>query len=385
MYNSYTTLIEKRKQDDLYRLRKKLSSDNGKEIVVEGKKRLNFSSNNYLNLANHSTLQQAFCRCAEKYGMGAGASQFISGYTDPLGQLEKELALFTGRDRAIVFSSGYLANLAAVTALSDRGKMILIDKLAHASLVDAALLSRAKFKRYHHVDKEFLLRQLKQSRTDEKLVLTEGVFSMDGDIAPLPALTSACHETQSLLLVDDAHGIGVLGKNNGAGVLEHFGIRQEEVPLLTGTFAKAFGLSGAFVAGPEVLIETILQQGRSAIYTTAMMPALAAAVSAALKLIQTEAWRREKLFELIQYFKQEAQKVDLKLLPSITPIQPLMLGSNQKALAISRALFESGFYVPAIRPPTVPKGTARLRISITAGHEKEEIKSLVAAISKLTK
>jgi len=377
--------LEQRKSQGLFRERKIVQSANGKTITLKGRSVLNFASNNYLDLAQHPKTRQAFSCCAEKYGMGSGASQFISGYTGPAYDLEQHLAAFTGRDKAIIFNSGYMANLAAVTALADRHSVVLADKLAHASLIDAAILSRARFRRYKHTDPEALNIVLGAATTDSKLVLTDGVFSMDGDIAPLPGLAAWCKTHKALLLVDDAHGIGVLGQQKAAGTLEHFTLSQQQVPLLVGTFGKALGLTGAFVAGPYELIELVLQFGRSGMYTTAIMPPLAAAIDVALELIETEQWRREKLNDLIDYFRREVDKAGLRLLPSITPIQPLLIGSNSRAMDISEQLFNSGIFVPAIRTPTVPEGSARLRISLTVGHNKKDIHKLVMELSKLIK
>lgn len=364
------------------RERKVLDSSNSIRIKINDRELINFSSNNYLGLATHPALHQAFSETTRVYGMGAGASQFISGTLRPLIKLEHALAEFLHRDRAILFSSGYMANQAAITALADRATAVFADKQIHASLIDATVLSRAKFRRYNHMDVGRLQAYLSASQVENKLVLTEGVFSMDGSIAPLPDLAEISHDHDALLIVDDAHGIGVLGNRHGAGVQEYFNMGQDQLPIIIGTFGKAFGLSGAFVAGSATLIETILQKGRSIMYTTALMPGIAAAAEAALDIIKTERWRADKLFESVAMFKQAMQRLGAELLPSDAPIQALMTYSNEAALTLSSQLYQSGIYVPAIRTPTVPKNKARIRICITADHSKDDIKTLVAALTK---
>ena len=372
--------LRHRKANNLFRTRNKIDAVDKVTVKINGRRLLNFSSNNYLGLANHPNLRQAFIGGAETHGLGAGASQFISGYSRPLNKLEDEIAEFTGRERALLFSSGYLANLGAVCALLGRKDSVYLDRLCHASLIDAALLSKAAFRRYRHADAGELDQWLSKDRRTGKLVISDSIFSMDGDFAPLADLAKSCARHGALLFVDDAHGMGVMGAN-GAGSLQHLKLSQDDVPVLVGTFSKAFGLSGAFVAGSHELVEIIIQKGRSAIYSTALMPAIAAAASEALRLIKTESWRREKLFDLVQFFKKESINYDLNLLDSDTPIQPLIIGSSRKANQISAKLYEAGFYVPAVRPPTVPDGTARLRITITTDHTEEHVAALLKSIA----
>jgi 8-amino-7-oxononanoate synthase len=290
------------------------------------------------------------------------------------------LAEFTGRERALLFSTGYMANMGLIQALVGSGDTILADKLNHASLTDGALLSRAQLRRYPHGDIDQLRKFLQVSSPGEKLITTDAVFSMDGDIAPLPELAKLAQEYNAWLMVDDAHGLGVLG-NNGAGTLEHYGLTSAETPILMGTLGKALGSAGAFIAGSEALIEYLIQSARAYMYTTAMPAALAAATLASLRVITAEPERRKRLHERVSHFQQKASQLDLKLLPSTTPIQGVIIGDNLKALTLSERLFEQGFMVAAIRPPTVPKGTARLRITLSADHNEAQIEALLVALS----
>jgi len=375
--------LRQRKSAHLLRVRNRIDAVDKTRITLNGRQLVNFSSNNYLGLARHPNLKRAFIKTAEIYGMGAGASQLVSGYSRPARQLEDEIAEFTGRQRSILFSSGYLANLSAVSSLLDHKGSVYLDRLCHASLIDAALLSRAKFKRYRHASAESLNQCLSKDFHSTKLVLTDTIFSMDGDFAPVPEMAEICGHHRALLVADDAHGIGVMGET-GAGSLEYLKLSQDDVPVLVGTFSKAFGLSGAFIAGSDDLVEMVIQKGRSAIYSTALMPAVAAAASEALNLIKTESWRREKLFDLIQFFKSESVKAELNVPDSSTPVQTLIIGASQAAVEAGRQLLAAGFYIPAIRPPTVPAGTARLRITLTAEHTKNDIKALLQSLSRLS-
>ena len=369
------------KQDtSLIRHREVLESANGAHIKIGDSALVNFSSNNYLDLANHPNIKTALVEAVMRYGLGSGGSQFISGYSEPLRCLEQSLADFFRRDRVILFSSGYLANQAVLTALADQHTCVIADKLIHASLLDAVKLSGAKLIRCRHLQLPQIQNILSDCLCERKIVLTEGVFSMDGRIAQLPELALFCKQQDLLLVVDDAHGVGVLGEQ-GAGVQAYFALNQEELPLLIGTFGKAFGLSGAFIAGPCELIETILQKGRSGMYTTALMPSVAAAAKAALGIIQSQHWRREKLVELIACFKEETEQAGLSCMSSETPIQAVVAGSNEGAKNLSQRLRAKGIYAPAIRTPTVPIGTERVRLSFTVGHEISDIKYLVKCLS----
>jgi 8-amino-7-oxononanoate synthase len=374
--------LDARARDHLLRIRVCRASANGAEVLIDGQRFLNFASNDYLGLANHPQLITRLQEASAAYGVGSAASALMSGYAEPHAQLEAEIAEFTGRERASVFSSGYLANLGVLTALARRGDWVLADRLNHASLIDAAVLARTRLLRYPHRDAAALRQRLEQADGRRAFVVTDAVFSMDGDIAPLPELAQAAAEHQAVLVVDDAHGIGVLGPE-GRGTATHFGLDEKQVPVLMGTFGKAFGVSGAFVAGPEVYIETILQAARTYIYTTAMPAALADTIREALILVRTETQRREHLFSLIDHTRQGATIKGISLLPSCTPIQPVVLGSSEDALRASEALREQGLLVPAIRPPTVPEGTARLRISLTAQHTEADIDRLLSGLAQI--
>ena len=371
--------LTEREQARLYRHRQVLESPQGVDVVVNGERYVNFSSNDYLGLASHPKVIEALADGARKWGAGSGAAHLVSGHSLPHHALEEELAEFTGRARALLFSTGYMANLGAVSALLGRGDTVFEDRLNHASLIDAGILSRARLKRYGHADASELVTQLDATDSGSKLVVTDGVFSMDGDLAPLPELAQACQQKDVWLMVDDAHGIGVVGPH-GRGSLEHFNLNTEAVPILVGTLGKAFGTFGAFVAGSETLIESLIQRARSYIYTTALPPAVAEATRASLRLIQTESWRREKLQQLVKRFRQGASESGLPLMDSFTPIQPLLLGDTERALTVSQRLREQGFLISAIRPPTVPEGTARLRITISAEHEEAHVDRLLNAL-----
>lgn len=369
-----------RRAEDLYRRRPLLQSPQGPEVVVEGQRLLAFCSNDYLGLASHPEVMRAMREGVERWGVGGGASHLVIGHSEPHHQLEEALAAFTGRPRALLFSTGYMANLAAVTALVGRGDTVLEDRLNHASLLDAGLLSGARFSRYLHNDAASLASRLERAEGNT-LVVSDGVFSMDGDIADLPALAAATRATGAWLMVDDAHGFGVLGASGG-GCVEQFGSSLEDVPVLVGTLGKAFGTSGAFVAGSDELIETLIQFARPYIYTTSQPPAVACATLRSLELLREEGWRRGHLQQLITRFKEGAAALGLPLLDSRTPIQPLLVGDSGRALRLSARLRESGLLVGAIRPPTVPAGTARLRVTLTAAHDAAQVDRLLEALAR---
>jgi 8-amino-7-oxononanoate synthase len=367
----------------LWRKHKTIEGHQGPLISINGREVLNFCSNDYLGLAGHPALIASVKQGVERYGVGSGASRLVCGNSSAHDRLEERLAQFTGREKALVFSTGYMANLALINVFSGRDGVIVGDRLNHASLVDAALLAGATLRRYKHADLHSLQQILGKTETaGKKMVVTESVFSMDGDIAPLPAIAVACAAARIPLLVDDAHGFGVLGKN-GHGALEHFNLDNQAVPLMMATFGKALGAFGAFIAGDAELIECLIQAGRTYIYTTALPPALAEAAYCALDLVERERWRAEHLNALIERFREGATKLGLRVSASITPIQPLLVGDARQAAAISDELFGKGIYISAIRPPTVPRHTARLRISLTAAHTEAQVDHLLSALSDI--
>lgn len=369
-----------RAQQHLSRRVRILDSAQGVHVVVDGASYRSFISNDYLGLANHPVLKKALVDGAEKYGAGSGASHLLGGHSRAHQQLEEELAAFTGRERALLFSTGYMANLGVLTALLAKGDSVLQDKLNHASLLDGGLASGADFRRYLHADADSLRKHLMRNAGKKTLVATDGVFSMDGDIAPLPALAGLCSRHDALLMVDDAHGFGVLGRT-GAGSCEHFSLSQADVPVLMGTLGKALGSFGAFVAGSHDMIEMLVQFARPYIYTTALPPAQAAVTSTALQLLQTESWRRERLQYNIDFFRAQAQQRGIALMDSVTAIQPLLAGSSERVLAMDSTLRQQGFLVGAVRPPTVAEGAARLRITLSAAHSDSDIEQLLDAVA----
>jgi len=355
----------------------------GVRTRVAGENLLAFCSNDYLGLAGHSRVAEAFAAAAREWGVGSGASHLVSGHCREHHALEEELAAFTGRERALLFSTGYMANLAVVTALLGRGDRVFMDRLNHASLLDAGLASGARFSRYPHADADALAARLaRDDRGGRTLVATDGVFSMDGDVAPLRALAGAARTRGAWLFVDDAHGVGVLGPT-GRGSLEAACLDADDAPILMGTLGKALGTFGAFVAGSAVLVETLLQTGRTYMYTTALPPAVAAATRESLRVLEDEPWRRERVLGHVAHFRREAAGLGLHLMTSSTPIQPVVLGSEGAAVAASDALLEQGLWVPAIRPPTVPAGSARLRITFSAAHETADVDRLLEAVAGL--
>lgn len=372
--------LAQRRAESLYRLRPTLESPQGPDVVVDGQPLLAFCSNDYLGLANHPEVIKAWRDGAERWGIGAGASHLVIGHSAPHHALEEALADLTGRPRALLFSTGYMANLGAVTALVGKGDSVFEDRLNHASLLDAGLLSGARFSRYLHNDPTSLASRLTSAQGDA-LVITDGVFSMDGNLADLPALAEVARARHAWLMVDDAHGVGVLGAQGG-GIVEHFGLGMEEVPVLVGTLGKAFGTAGAFVAGSEALVECLIQFARPYIYTTGQPPALACATLKSVELARRETWRREHLAALVQQFRSGAQALGLTLMPSHTPIQPIVLGSSERAMAWSGRLRERGLLVTAIRPPTVPAGSARLRVTLSAAHSQAQVARLLDGLAE---
>lgn len=375
--------LVKKCEAGLYRERRVNASAQGVHCLIDGKQFLSFCSNDYLGLANHADIKKAFVDAVEQYGVGSGAAHLINGHSQLHHECEQRLAEFTGRERALLFSNGYMANLAIASALLGRHDLVFQDRLNHASLIDAAKLSGAKLVRYRHNDIDHLQRQLKQYQTtSRKLLMTDGVFSMDGDCADLSQLTQLCRANSVCCMVDDAHGFGVLGEKGG-GLLQILGLDQQQVSILMATLGKAVGTAGAFVAGSDDLIETLIQQARPYIYTTASPPAISAATLCSLDLIEREGWRRQKLAELIDYLRRGLSGMKFELMASETPIQPIIVGDNQQAVNLSNKLEKQGLLVTAIRPPTVPEGSARLRITLSATHEIEDVARLLTALSKM--
>ncbi|PAU63857.1 8-amino-7-oxononanoate synthase [Pseudomonas indica] len=371
--------LAERRAAHLYRQRPLLDSPQGPEVVVDGQPLLAFCSNDYLGLANHPEVIRALQRGAEQWGVGGGASHLVIGHSGPHHALEEALAEFTGRPRALLFSTGYMANLAAVTALVGQGDTVLEDRLNHASLLDAGLLSGARFSRYLHNDAASLASRLEKA-TGNTLVVTDGVFSMDGDLADLPNLCTVAKAKGAWVMVDDAHGFGPLGANGG-GIVEQFGLGLDDVQVLVGTLGKAFGTAGAFVAGSEELIETLIQFARPYIYTTSQPPAVACATLKSLELLRSEGWRREHLARLIARFREGAEAIGLALMDSPTPIQPILIGDSERAMKLSAQLKARGILVGAIRPPTVPAGSARLRVTLSAAHSEAQLERLLEALA----
>jgi 8-amino-7-oxononanoate synthase len=362
----------------LLRKRRVVSSAQGTQLVVDGKSYLSFCSNDYLGLANHPALVEALIRGAREFGIGGAASHLISGHMAPHEALEIALAKFVGLPRALYFSSGYAANSGVIPALANRGDGIFSDALNHACIIDGARQSRAEIQIYPHADVAALAKSLAASNVARKLVVSDAVFSMDGDIAPVAELLALCELHDAWLLLDDAHGFGVLGEN-GRGVLEHFDIHSPNI-IYMGTLGKAAGASGAFVAGQTDVIEWLVQRARTYVFSTASPPALAVATLESLQLIERETWRRKHLRTLAARLREGLQGLAWTLLPSQTAVQPLVIGENKAALNVMAHLQEMGIWVPAIRPPTVPTGTARLRISLSASHSIADVDRLVAAL-----
>jgi len=365
----------------LYRSSVCLESSQGVQIRIQGREYLSFASNDYLGLANHPEVVAALQEGAARWGVGGGSAPLVSGHLQPHQELENALASWTGRERALLFSSGYQANLAVISALLGTGDTLLHDRLNHASLLDAGRLSGARFSRYLHNDMDSLTNRLNRTRGN-RLIATDGVFSMDGDLAPLPEICSLAQQHDAWVMVDDAHGIGVLGET-GAGSLEHFGLTSKQIPVLMGTLGKALGTSGAFIAGSHELIESLIQFARPYIYSTSSSPALAYATLTSLRIAQEDTERRQHLQQLIRLFRQGAQSLGIQLMPSLTAIQPILVGDSDTAMQLARQLQEQGIWITAIRPPTVPIGSARLRITLSAAHDSAHIERLLETLAHI--
>lgn len=378
--------LDERRAAGLYRSRAVVltpQTDAPQEVAFteQSESLLSFCSNDYLGLANHPRVAERMKSSIDTFGVGSGASHLVNGHFSEHHALEEELADFVGRPRALLFSTGYMANMGVINALLSRSDEVFEDRLNHASLLDGGLLSQAKFTRFKHNDIDDLRRLLAKSTAKRKLIVVDGVFSMDGDLANLPELAAVAKEHDAWLMVDDAHGLGCFGEG-GKGSLEHFGMGIDDVPILVGTLGKAFGTFGAFVAGSETLIESLVQFARTYIYTTALPPAVAAATRASLDIVKTDQDKRSRLNEAISQFKQACAAKGIQLMPSPSAIQPIVIGEAEKAVAVSNELRADGFWVSAIRPPTVPAGTARLRVTLSSEHKPEQIDALVQAIAE---
>ncbi len=375
-------VLSERAEASLLRRCRTMDSAQGARVQVEGRWLLNFCSNDYLGLAAEPTLREALIAGVRESGVGAGAAGLVCGHHREHEALAEELADWLGVESVLLFGNGYLANVGILQGLASAGDAVFQDRLNHASLLDGGLASGARHQRYAHGDAADLARRLAAGEARRNLVISDGVFSMDGDIAPLPALLTVTQPQQALLMLDEAHAFGVIGEQ-GRGTVSHFGLAADAVPLRMGTLGKAFGVYGAFAAGPRVLIDALQQLARTAIYTTALPPALAAATRAALVRVREDDWRRQRLQVLIARLRAGLLSQGWDLMDSSTPIQPIRVGSAERALALSAALAERGFWVGAIRPPTVPAGSARLRLTLTAAHDEAMVDDLLAVLAEL--
>ncbi|BDZ74469.1 8-amino-7-oxononanoate synthase [Methylophaga marina] len=381
-HNELTAALAERKAAGRYRQNRLRVGEQGVHIHLADKTVLSFCSNDYLGLAAHPDIKQAFKEAVDKEGVGSGAAHLLTGHSYYHQALEEKLADFTGQQRVLLFSTGYMANLGVIDGLLSRGDAVIQDKWNHASLLDGGRLTDAEQLRYPHADMSLLHKRLHNAATAKhRLIVSDGVFSMDGDIAPLPEIMALSEQHRAAVLIDDAHGFGVIGEG-GRGTVSHYQITADKAPIVVGTLGKAIGTGGAFVAADELVIETLIQQARSYVYTTAQPPAIAAATLASLELVETEQWRRDKLQQLIQQFRQGAEQLGLELMCSETPIQPVIIGEDKKALEIGAKLEEQGILVGVIRPPTVPKNTARLRITFSAAHTEQDVDRLLVALEQ---
>jgi len=374
--------LESLKEASLYRSRFSFMHKQGASLSTSQKSFISFVSNDYLGLSGHPEVVAAFHKAASQYGVGSSSSPLLGGYSSHHKSLEEELADFTNQPRALLLSSGFAANLCAITSLISKNDEIFADRLSHASLIDGSLFSSAMVQRYPHRDCFILDKKLQNNSNKQRWIVTEGVFSMDGTISPLNHLATLANSHACNLILDDAHGIGVLG-DKGKGVIEFMRTSPRDITVLTGSFGKAFGTFGGFIAGSDEIIEAFIQIGRPYIYSCSLPVAVAAATRSSLQLIQAASDHRAYLQELIHYFQQVSSQLKLAVLPSQTPIQLIMIGNNAKTIAISTALKEKGILVGAIRPPTVPPNTSRLRITLTIHHTKEHINRLLGYLSGL--
>ena len=373
--------LAEREAAGLRRVVRTVEHADGVQLRSDGRDLVSFASNDYLGLARHPEVVRAARDAADRWGVGSTAAHLLGGHRGPHAELERGVAQWLGYESALLFSTGYLANLGVIAGLMQRGDVCVQDKLNHACLIDGAMLAGCGLRRYPHNDVDAAARQLDAAGGAPALLATDGVFSMDGDLAPLPELATLARDRDALLFVDDAHGFGVLGPD-GQGSPEHLGLGAREVPLRMVTLGKAVGCGGALVLGSRDLIDALVQFARPFVYTTAMPPAVASAASAAIALIRREPQRRAHLQALIARFRQGASQIGYRLMASVTPIQPLWIGAADAAVALSQALMRRGWYVPAIRPPTVPAGSARLRVTLSAAHTEAQVDGLLDALDQ---
>lgn len=376
--------LEEIRREGLYRSLKCVEGHQGARITIDGRECINLCSNNYLGLANNPKLKQAAIEAIQKYGVGSGASRLVCGNFKLYQELEDRIAGFKKQEAALVFNSGYLANLGVITALVGRGDIVFSDKLNHASIVDAILLSRAEFRRYPHKNMGALEKMLgvqgPGSRVRKKLIVTDSVFSMDGDIAPLPEIVELAKNNGAMVMVDEAHATGVFGENR-TGLSEHFGL-QSEIDIHMGTLSKAFGCLGGYVAGKKGLIEYLINKSRSLIYTTALTPPVLAAGIAAVDIIERDNWLKKALWENAGFLRRGLMDLGFNLMSSESQIMPILIGGAEKTVEFSGALFEEGIFIQAIRPPTVPKGASRLRLTVIATHKRQDLERALEIIGK---
>ncbi|MCY4613213.1 MAG: 8-amino-7-oxononanoate synthase [Nitrospira sp.] len=350
-------------------------------ITIEGRRFISMASNNYLGLANHPAIKRAAVEAIERWGVGAGAARLMSGTMTPHHQLEQDLAQFKQVEAALTFGTGYTTNLGLIPSLIDRDGFILADRFCHASLIEACRLAKARLRVFHHNDIEHLEKLLKKrGRACPTLVVTEGVFSMDGDLAPLPDLLTLCRQHEATLVIDDAHGTGVMGKN-GRGTAEHFGVNPQDL-IQMGTLSKAIGTSGGYVAGTASLKDYLINTSKAFIYTTAQPPAIAAGASAAIRIIQHEPARLERLRTNRNALQAALTNLGFQLTDTQSPILPIIVKSPERALEMAQALYEAGVYVPAIRPPTVPKHSSRLRLTVSSEHTQEQLENVARSLQE---
>ena len=373
--------LQRIREAQLYRVRRTVEGAHGIEITVEGKACLNFCSNDYLGLASDPRVAEAARKALSESGTGSGAAALVSGYNREHRSLEEELAAFLGRPRVLLFSTGWAANLGVLRALLGKNDTLIADELNHASLIDGGRLSGANYLRISHAQTGAYAHALAQPRGGETLIVTDSVFSMDGDLAPLKQLAALSAHHGATLMVDDAHGLGVLA-DDGSGAVRKAGLSAAEVPIYVATLGKSLGAAGAFVAGSENLIEYLIQRARSWVFSTAPPPAIAAAARAALRIVQIEPQRRTQLHANIRRLREGAVQLGIPLSDSQTAIQPLIVGDEARALSLSKFLYERGIWVAAIRPPTVPKGTSRLRITLSAAHTEAQIDQILAVLDE---